>query len=187
VSTKHRIRARHGSRVIDQSGHLLEDTGRFPRLAYVLGRHPEPVPEAEVTLPLPITRDPRLAPTTVPSRRMLPVAGDRTVGWRVAERRPVRPRNLFETPEIRAIGRAAGEADDAWVKARRAEDAAWSGILLRLDRVAERVRSWTIAGADEDLALAYAEGGTEKLLKLTPEVLARLDAAKATAGSAVSA
>lgn len=189
MSILNRTRPRHG--VIDQLGRALDDTARFPRLSYVLGRHPEPVPEAEVTLPLPVVRDPRLAPTTVPSQRMLPLAGARTFGMKVpSSPKPAAgsarfTRNFFETPEIQAIGRAAGAADDAWVRSRHAEDARWSGIFLRLDQALERVHQSAALQDGHALDAAYAAGGTEALQKLTPEVLAAMDE-RAKAGLAVA-
>lgn len=176
---KHSTRARHGSGVIDQHGNPLEDTwvGRL-RFAGGLARRVE---DDEPTVPLPAV--------AVGPSRVLPVRGHGVVALRVPQRPRVSPADWVRF----GFARAARELNEfvqvvstGWRKASAENDARAARLDERLEALGRRVRVWTIESMDQDLSLAYAEGGTERVLRMTPEVLARLDAVKAAAGSAVT-
>lgn len=163
---KHSTRARHGSGVIDQHGNPLEDTwvGRL-RFAGGLARRVE---DDEPTVPLPAVA---VGPSRVPQRPRVSPADWVRFGFARAAR------ELNEFVQVVSTG---------WRKASAENDARAARLDERLEALGRRVRVWTIESMDQDLSLAYAEGGTERVLRMTPEVLARLDAVKAAAGSAVT-
>lgn len=171
--------SRHHRQVVDQEGRSLEDTwvGRL-RFAGGLAQREEDAP----TEPLP-------AVVAGPSR-VLPVHGRGVVAWRVPERPRVSPgdwvRFGFERAK-RELNEFVAAVSSGWRRAAAENDARAARLDERLEALGRRVQAWTIESMDQDLSLAYAQGGTELVLKLTPEVLARLDAVKAPAGSAVSA
>lgn len=176
----HRSRPRPTHRVIDEQGNLLEDTVRFPRLAFALGLGQRDAESETAVLPA-------LAGPT----RTLPVAGHGTIALRIPEApqppEPRHPRSLFDDPEfITTLTLIQMRAHHDGYELMRTFDRRARVLADRVAALAARVRSWTLESLDLDLAAAYAEGGTERLLKLTPQVLARLDA-QALAGQAVAA
>lgn len=175
--TKVSSSSRHHRRVIHEDGSPAE-TVRFRRLSFVLGGAPADV---ETTLPLPAVAGPT---------RVLPVHGHAAIALRVPERVRVSPADWVRFGFARAARELNGFVEvvsSGWRKAAAENDAAIRALDERLERLAGRVQAWTMQSCDADLLAAHAEGGTELVLALTPEVLARLDAAKALAGSAVSA
>lgn len=180
----HRSRPRHHAWVIDQDGNVLEDTVRFPRLAFVLGLgQRDDEPETAPLLPA--------LPAVAGPTRTLPVAGHGTIAMRIPEApkapEPRWPRSLFDDPEfVTTLTLIKMRAHHDGYELMRVFDRRARVLADRVAALAARVRAWTIESCDLDLAAAYAEGGTERLLKLTPQVLARLDA-QALAGRAVAA
>lgn len=183
--------SRHHRRVIHEDGSPAETTARLPRVRLAL-LGPGARSESSVGSWLA-----QAGPTalTAPTRT-LPVLGHGVVALRVPSA-PDAPTQ--EIPAVTAsswvrfgFARAARELNEfvrvvssGWRKAASENDARFRSLDERLERLAGRVRVWTIESCDADLQAAYAEGGTELVLKLTPEVLARLYAAKA--GTEVSA
>lgn len=166
-------------RRIYEDGSPVEDTARFPVLRFVLGRSPQP----EASDPLPVLHSQERGSHTVALR--VPVAPDApTEPLAVAD--PF-PRNFFTLPAFAQEVRSFQElVHDGWYQLARGFDERMAAMEARSQRLKARVRGWTLDGADADLAAAYAEGGTEQVLKLTPQVLAVLDERHALAGSAAT-
>lgn len=180
----HSSRPRHA--VIDQDGLALDDTRplRGLRAALQIALHNGgDGSEAPVS---------HLLHDGSPTR-VLPVHGARTIVMRVpsAPQPPSLaarfPRSFFDDPEFvsRLSQFQVGVHHAAY--AMRSEFNTRMGALVR--RAREVSASWRYANAGaagHDLAAAYAEGGTEQVLKLTPAVLAAMDA-RAKAGTEVAA
>lgn len=167
-------------RIIDQEGNSLEDTRPLGRLWFARPQLHEEQPAAAAD---------RTAPT-----RILPVHGDRTIAMRVpsAPQPPTEPaksfpRSFFEIPEfVSQVTQVQVGVHHAAAELRRKFDVRMQGLLRHAREASAQWRYAGTAGLGHDLAAAYAEGGTERLLALTPTVLAEMDA-RAKAGSAVAA
>lgn len=183
----HPSRSRHQRRVIDQEGRALEDTVRFPRLRFALwgqvdARDLYAAPEGERTVPLPVVAGPS---------RVLPVHGHGTIALRVpaAPKPAAHPHSFFDDTAFVAHITQVQVGANAIARRMAGEfDQHMQGLLRHARELAAQWRYAAAEGDGIDLAAAYAEGGTEKLLRLTPQVLAAMDArAKAAAGSVVAA
>ena|ERR1700761_6517849 len=177
------IRPRHA--VINPDGSAVEDTVRFPRLHAVgellVHRHAE-----DETQPVPVVRDVRSAATTV-----LPVHGARTI----VMRRPVAPsepplsvqfpRSFFEIPEfVQQLDEMSGRVHAETARMFREFGVKMNALLRRARTASAQWRYAGTGGAGYDMAAAYAQGGTEQVLKMTPEVLAEMDR-RAKAGASL--
>lgn len=168
-------KSRRHRRVIHEDGSPAESTVRMPRLRMALGLPVEREPQPEATVPLPVL--------AVQSER-----GSRTLGMQVPEapQPPVRvfPSNFMaDAVFLDQITVLTMRAHAAWHEMVRVTDRRMAALDEGLGVLGARVRGWTLELMDWDMAVAYAEGGTERVLRLTPEVLARLDAMKAGASA----
>jgi hypothetical protein len=165
--------ARHG-RVIDQAGNALDDTVRFPRLhavSEIVLRRLEP--EEPVS---------RLLHDGTPTR-ILPVHGHDTIVMRVPsapqQPRPSRARDLVRVGfqmTARALDEKVRWLTASWMELARDNDRKAADLDARLERMVRRQHEWAATEDGRALEEAYREGGTERLLKLTPTVLAAMDA-----------
>jgi hypothetical protein len=164
--------ARHG-RVIDQEGNSLEETRPLARLLFAAGfsRH-DPEPPA---MHLPYATN----PADLQGVARMPFATP-TLGMR----RPTPPRQPLTIRQLVQDGfSAAGhQLDDlvkvmssGWRKLAAENDARLTALDDRLAALGARVHAWAAAEDGRQLAEAYATGGTEQLMKLTPAVLAEMD------------
>jgi hypothetical protein len=172
----HDSKSRHHRRIIDQEGNSLEDTRPLGRLWFARPQLHEEQPAATD----------RTSPT-----RILPVHGDRTIAMRIPSppQEPVKsfPRSFFEIPEfVSQVTQVQVGVHHRAAEMRRKFDVRMQGLLRHAREASAQWRYAGTAGLGHDLAAAYAEGGTERLLALTPSVLAEMDA-RAKAGSAVAA
>lgn len=173
----HRTRPRHA--VIDQDGNAVDDTVRLPRLRFVLGGQMSARLEGLESLPVSrLLHDGH-------ATRTLPVHGAETVVMRVPA--APRPRRAAELVRV-GFAMAARELDQlvavlssGWRKAAAENDQRMQRLDARLADLVARQHAWAAAEDGRALEEAYRQGGTERLLKLTPTVLAAMDArAKST-------
>lgn len=166
-------------RVIDQQGNAVDDTVRFPRLHAVgamVRRRPDDEPTAEIAMHRPY----RTSPSDLQGVGRMPFAQGDTLGMR----RPQPPR---QAPTIRqrvqdgfaAVGRELDGMvrvlSSGWRKLAAENEARMASLDERLDRLGRRVHGWAAEGDGRDLAAAHDAGGTEQVLRLTPQVLAEMD------------
>jgi len=189
--------ARHG-RVIDQSGNSLDDTVRFPRLhavSEIMLRRPDrdddvshllhdgstrliPVPGGRsmgmrVPTPPAVYR-PNTGPDDLSGVRFMPFTVQPAPGPRVSRAREL-VRVGFQMT-ARALDEKVRWLTASWSELARANDRKAADLDARLERLVRRQHAWAAGEEGRLLEEAYREGGTERLMALTPQVLAAMDA-----------
>lgn len=177
---------RRHRRVIDEEGNALEETRQFGRLRYVLGG--------------------RVQPDSWGADRSSPAGVDVVARMPFAERlgmrrpqAPVPPRLPAPKPALTirqrvqdgfaAVGRQMDQLvavlSTGWRKLAAENDARMATLDDRFAALVKRHHDWAAQVDARVLADAYDEGGTELVQKLTPSLLAEMDA-RAKAGSVVA-
>ena len=173
---QHTSKPRRHRRLIDQTGNALEDTRPLERLRFVLGGRVQPDSVASWSSPAdvsPVARMP-FAQRDMGMRRPVPPRAPRAG----LPRQPLTVRQLAQDG-FAAVGRQLDEfvkvMSTGWRKLAAQNDAAIESLDVRLAALGARVRMWAAEADGREMAAAYAEGGTEQVLRLTPEVLAEMD------------
>jgi hypothetical protein len=178
----HRTASRH-RRVITPEGVEIDDTVRFPRLAAaaaIVRRRDEDVTEA-----LPAYR-PNTGPDDVAGVSRMPFTVQP-----LARSMPGRPSLARDFVRLgfqmvdRQMDQFVAVLSTGWRKLAAENDRRMTALDARLARLVERQHTWAAAEDGRLLDEAYAEGGTELVQALTPEVLARMDERAKTGSAAV--
>lgn len=175
----HDTKPRRHRRVIDESGRELDDSGILARIRFAAGFRSEPEAPA-------MHRPYATSPTDLQGVARMPFA-ELTAGMRKpsapAPQQQVAREPLTPQQRVQQGFAAMGRQVDEFVKVM---SGGWRKLAAENDsrRAAmdARLAAWSARVHASALAAAYAEGGTQQVLALTPSVLAEMDAhAKAMA------
>lgn len=160
--------------MIDQDGNAVDDTVRMPRLRFVLGGQERARLEGLESLPVSrLLHDGH-------ATRTLPVHGAETIAMRV----PAAPRPSRAAELVRVGFQMAGREleqlvtvlSTGWRRLADENDRRMARLDERLAGMIARQHAWAASEDGRALEEAYRQGGTELVLKLTPDVLAAMDA-----------
>jgi hypothetical protein len=170
--------------VITPEGVELDDTVRFPRLAAaaaIVRRRDEDEPTQEL-----LAYRPNTGPDDVAGVARMPFTVQP-----LARPMPGRPSLARDFVRLgfqmidRQMDQLVAVLSTGWRKLAAENDRRMAALDARLARLVARQHEWAAREDGRLLDEAYAEGGTELVQKLTPQVLARMDE-RAHAGSAVA-
>lgn len=158
-------KSRRHRRVVTEAGvPVVEQPVRLGRLRYALLGRPQPDSWGAD----------RSSPAGVDVVARMPF------GMRMPQA-PVRPVSVRQRVQdgFAAVGRQMDEfvkvMSGGWRKLAAENDRRMESLDVRLAMLATCVHAWAAEADGRDLAAAYAEGATEQVAKLTPQVLAEMD------------